>query len=88
MYICVTLKIKKSLKRIIVPDIEKTFLEKVPFKTKDKLVLMDKILASIYPVNHGVEKVWEKESDERVEAYNQGYLSTIDAEALFFKYKS
>jgi hypothetical protein len=71
-----------------VSDIDKIFLDIVALKSTDKLVLVDKILASIHPINNGVEKVWEKEADERVEAYNKGYLSTIDDETLFSKYKS
>lgn len=79
---------KKSLLRIVMSDIEKIFSDVLALNTEDKLRLADKILASLYPTNHGVDMVWEEEAEERISAYKEGNLPAVDEEELFAKYKS
>ena len=54
---------------------------------KQKLELVDKILASITPVNKGVNTTWGKEAEERLIAKNNGDILTIDEKDLFSKYQ-
>lgn len=53
----------------------------------EKLQLIDKVLASIYPSNKGVDKEWENESEERIRSYEKGLLPTLDESAVLEKYK-
>ncbi len=69
------------------PDIDKIVSTILPLTSMQKLELVDQVLASIYPVNNGAEEIWKNEADERVEAYEKGYISTIDEKELFSKYK-
>jgi len=68
-------------------DIDKILVDILPLNTEDKLQLTDKILASFYPKNYGVDKVWEQEAEERIIAYTQGQLLAIDEKELFTKYE-
>ena len=67
--------------------IEEIFLDVSPLKSIDKLQLVDKILASLTPIDKDIENIWSKESENRVEAYNQGLLSAVDEKEVFSKYK-
>ncbi|HIQ27902.1 MAG TPA: hypothetical protein EYH42_05335 [Sulfurovum sp.] len=69
-------------------DIEKIFSDILALNTEDKLRLADKILVSLYPVNHGVDMVWEEEAEERISAFKAGHLPVVGEEELFAKYKS
>ena len=69
-------------------EIDKIFSETLVLKPEDKLTLIDKILTSIYPKNDGVEKIWEKESDARIAAFDKEHLTSKDEKDVFSKYKS
>ena len=68
------------------PILDKIYADIAPLKSTDKLILVDKILASIYPANIGVETIWGNESEERVLAYNKENILAIDAEDVLNKY--
>ena len=55
--------------------------------SKQKLQLVDKILASITPVNKGVNTTWGNEAEERLSAKNNGDILTIDEKDLFSRYE-
>ena len=69
-------------------DIEKILTEALALESIAKLELIDKLLASFYPLNTGVEKVWADEAEERIVTHENGHLPSIDEEATFAKYKS
>ncbi len=58
----------------------------LPLKPTDKLILIDKILASIHPANIGVETIWGNEAEERIAAHNKGHVSAVDEKDVFTKY--
>ena len=66
--------------------IEKIFSEVSPLNSTEKLQLVDKILISLNPINTGVDKVWEEEAEERITAYSEGRVSTIDEQNVLKKY--
>ena len=66
--------------------IEKIFSEVSLLNSTEKLQLVDKILTSLNPVNQGVDKVWEEEAEERITAYGEGRVSTIDEQSVLTKY--
>lgn len=68
------------------PLLEKIYTESLTLKSTDKLILVDKILNSIYPNNIGVETLWGNEAEERIYAFKQENISTIDAEDVLKKY--
>ena len=65
---------------------EEIFIEVSPLKSLDKLQLVDKILASLNPVNKDMEKIWAKEAEERLTMYNKGHLSSVSEKDVFAKY--
>jgi len=67
-------------------DMEKVFVDIASLNSENKLELVDKILASIYPTNKGVEAVWQEEAEERITAYSEGRVSTIDEQDILQKY--
>ncbi len=67
--------------------VEEIFLEVSPLKSLDKLQLVEKILASLHPIDKEIETVWAKEAEARVEAYEKGVLSTVSADEIFAKYQ-
>jgi hypothetical protein len=68
------------------PTLDEIYTDVLALKTKEKLILVDKILTSIYPSNKGVETLWGNEAEERVMAYNQENISAKDANDVFTKY--
>lgn len=67
--------------------IDEIFLDILPLNHTDKLQLIDKILASLYPENKGVEMIWKDEAEERVTAYGQGRVPAIDEQDVLKKYR-
>ncbi|SFV66381.1 hypothetical protein MNB_SV-13-1113 [hydrothermal vent metagenome] len=70
------------------PILDKIYADIVTLKPREKLILVDKILSSIYPSNIGVERVWGNESEERLEAYQKDHISAIEADSILKKYDS
>ena len=68
-------------------NIDKILLEALALESTEKLQLIDKILASFYVENKGVESVWNDEVEERIGTYENGNLPEIDEADTFAKYK-
>ena len=67
--------------------VDEILLDVAPLTSVDKLQLVEKILTSLNPVNKEVEAVWAKEVEERLDAYDKGLLSTVNAKDVFAKYQ-
>jgi len=52
----------------------------------EKLQIVDKVLASLHPVNKGVDAAWAQEAEERVNAFTKGNIETIETKEIFEKY--
>ena len=68
-------------------NIDKLLSEALAHESTEKLQLIDKVLASVYPVSKGVEVLWSNEAEERISTYENGNIPTIDEETTFAKYK-
>ena len=68
-------------------NIDKLLAEALVDESTEKLQLIDKLLASVYPISKGVEVLWSNESEERIDSYLNGNIPTIDEETTFAKYK-
>jgi len=58
-------------------------IELLPIDLKTKLI--DKILASITPVNSSIDALWIEESNKRREDIEKGDISLIDGDEVFKK---
>ena len=65
---------------------EEIFMEVAPLKPVDKLQLVDKILESLNPISEDIARVWAKESEDRIAAYENGHISTVNEKEVFSKY--
>lgn len=61
--------------------------EALALESFEKLQLIEKILASFYVENKGVEAEWNNEVEERLNTYANGNLPDISEEETFSKYK-
>jgi len=67
--------------------VEEIFLDVSSLKSLDKLQLVEKILTSLNPIDRNIETIWANEEEDRLEAYDQGLLSTVSAKDVFEKYQ-
>jgi len=67
--------------------VEEIFLDVSSLKSLDKLQLVEKILTSLNPIDKNIETIWATEAEDRLEAYDQGLLSTVSAKDVFEKYQ-
>lgn len=58
-----------------------------PLKPVEKLQLIEKILDSLNPSNKQVEDIWAKEAEDRLAAYDNGLVSTVNEDDVFLKYR-
>jgi putative addiction module component (TIGR02574 family) len=65
---------------------EQIIMEIDPLKPIEKLKLIDKILHSLHQPNPDMDKIWAKEAEERIEAYEKGKMNSIPAEEVFHKF--
>lgn len=52
-----------------------------------KITLVDKILASIHPIQKGLEEEWKKEIGERIHELQTGKVQLISGEEVFNEIK-
>jgi len=69
------------------PRVDEIFTDILSLKSTDKLQLVDKILASIYPDNQGTKAMWAHEAEDRIEAHSGGHIETIDEKDILMKYE-
>lgn len=66
--------------------VDKIFSEVSLLNPTEKLLLVDKILTSLHPANHGAEAIWNEEAEERITAYRQGRVPAVDEHDVLKKY--
>jgi hypothetical protein len=69
------------------PLLDKLYADVLALDSKDKLILIDKLLTSLHPRNIGVETLWAEEAEERRNAYNAKNIPTTEAQNVFNKYE-
>ena len=65
---------------------DKILVDVLALNPSEKIELIDKILASLHPINKGVDAVWKDEADERLAAFNEGRVPTVDENDVLQKY--
>jgi putative addiction module component (TIGR02574 family) len=54
---------------------------------KDRVTLVEKLLASLDQPDPAIDTFWAQEAEERIRAYEAGQVAAIPAEEVFKKYK-
>lgn len=60
--------------------------EALALEPLEKLQLIDELLLSLDKPDTEVDKLWNAEVEERIDAYDRGELKAVDAEDVFKKY--
>lgn len=66
----------------------KDILKKVlSLSATEKAELVDKLLSSLDHVDPEIDKLWAKEAESRIDAYDRGRLKAVSLEEVLKKYK-
>lgn len=60
--------------------------EALALEPLEKLQLIDELLLSLDKPDAEVDKLWNVEVEERIDAYDRGELKAVDVEDVFKKY--
>ena len=63
------------------------FNEALTLEPSERAELIDKLIASLDKSDHETEKLWAKEAEGRIDAYDQGKIKSISLEEVLKKYK-
>ena len=61
--------------------------EALTLAPKNRVSLVEKILASLDQPDKAIDELWAKEAESRIDAYETGNMTAISAEHVFGKYK-
>lgn len=61
--------------------------EALTLKPSAKAQLIDKLISSLDKPDKEIDKLWEKEAENRIDAYNQGKIKTVSLEEVLRKYR-
>jgi len=53
---------------------------------KDRAFIVEKLLESLDKPDKDMDTLWEKEAEQRIDAYQLGHLKTLTVEEVFAKY--
>ena len=66
----------------------KDILEQVlSLKPAEKAELVDKLLSDLDKPDEEIDKLWAKEAESRIDAYERGKLKAVSLEDVLAKYK-
>jgi len=68
-------------------DRERIISEALQMSTADRAKLVDKLLKSLDKPDEEIDRLWEKESEDRIDAFEKGDLQTVSVEEVLKKYK-
>ena len=63
------------------------FNEALTLEPSERAELIDKLIASLDKSDHEIEKLWAKEAEDRIDAYDQGKIKSISFEEVLKKYR-
>ncbi|HNQ78898.1 MAG TPA: addiction module protein [Acidobacteriota bacterium] len=66
---------------------ENIFKEAQSLNPSEKARLIDQLLSSLDKPDQEIDKLWAKEAEERIDAYDKGKLKAISLEEVLNKYK-
>jgi putative addiction module component (TIGR02574 family) len=66
---------------------EDIFAQALALSPLDRAALVEKLLASLDQPDSAIDKLWAKEAEDRIDAYEAGEMEAISAEEVFKKYE-
>jgi putative addiction module component (TIGR02574 family) len=66
---------------------EDIFAQALALSPLDRAALVEKLLASLDQPDSAIDKLWAKEAEDRIDAYEVGEMEAISAEEVFKKYE-
>lgn len=66
---------------------DNVFREALTLKPSEKAQLIDKLLYSLDKSDKEIDKLWAKEVEDRIDAYDQGKIKAISLEKVLNKYR-
>ena len=66
---------------------ENIFKEALILKPSEKAQLVDKLLHSLDRPDKEIDKLWAKEAEDRIDAYDQGKIKAVSLAEVLSKYK-
>ncbi|MHC9542790.1 MAG: addiction module protein [Vulcanimicrobiota bacterium] len=66
---------------------EKIMKEALTLKPAEKAQLIDWLLSSLDKPDSEIELLWEKEAENRIEAYHDGKIKAVSLEKVIEKYQ-
>ena len=66
---------------------ENIFKEALILKPSEKAQLVDELLQSLDRPDKEIEKLWAKEVEARIDAYDKGQIKAVSLEEVLRKYK-
>ena len=61
--------------------------EALTLRPPEKAQLIDKLISSLDKSDKEIDKLWAKEAEDRIDAYDQGKLKAISLEKVLQKYR-
>ena len=66
---------------------QQILIETLTLTPKNRVSLVEKLLASLDQPDKAIDELWAKESESQIDAYEIGNMTAISAEHVFGKYK-
>lgn len=63
------------------------FKEALALRPSQKAELVNKLLSSLDQSDHDMDKLWAKEAESRIDAYDQGKIKAVSLEKVLEKYR-
>jgi len=63
------------------------FKEALTLSPSEKAQLIDKLISTLDKPDSEIDKVWAKEAEDRIDAYDQGKLKAVSLEKILQKYR-
>ena len=55
---------------------------------KEKAIMIEELIISLDAPDQAIDALWKQECESRIDAYEQGKLSTVTVQEAFAKYKT
>jgi len=65
----------------------KVLKEALALKPTEKVKLIDKLLSSLDKPDKEIDKLWRKEAESRIDAYERGEIKAVTLEKVLERYK-
>ena len=63
------------------------FKEALTLRSSEKAQLIDQLIFSLDKSDKEIDKLWAKEAEDRIDAYDQGKLKAVSLEKVLQKYR-